>query len=127
MGDTVNTAARLMAAADSGTVVASADALAAAAITFRTGARQDLVLKGKTGTLAAFALISESGRREQATTAGPFVGRETELEEIGRLLSATGAGAGATVLVTGPPGIGKTRLLDEARRQHTGPRLRIRA
>ena len=42
-----------------------------------------------------------------------FVGRARELEELGRALDATQAGNGATVLVAGEAGIGKTRLASE--------------
>ena len=42
-----------------------------------------------------------------------FVGRARELEELERALDATQAGSGATVLVAGEAGIGKTRLASE--------------
>ena len=42
-----------------------------------------------------------------------FVGRARELEALGRALAATQAGSGATVLVAGEAGIGKTRLASE--------------
>jgi predicted ATPase len=42
-----------------------------------------------------------------------FVGRTRELEELGRALDATRAGRGATILVRGEAGIGKTRLASE--------------
>jgi DNA-binding CsgD family transcriptional regulator/tetratricopeptide (TPR) repeat protein len=42
-----------------------------------------------------------------------FVGRARELEALGRALDATQAGTGATVLVAGEAGIGKTRLASE--------------
>ena len=43
----------------------------------------------------------------------PFVGREWERAELGRLLDGAGAGGGALVLVGGEPGVGKTRLTAE--------------
>jgi DNA-binding SARP family transcriptional activator/DNA-binding NarL/FixJ family response regulator len=45
-----------------------------------------------------------------------FVEREREITVLGRLLREAAAGSGRAVLVEGPPGIGKTRLLAEARR-----------
>jgi DNA-binding CsgD family transcriptional regulator len=46
-----------------------------------------------------------------------FVGRARELEELERLLDETRAGSGATVLVAGEAGIGKTRLASELARR----------
>jgi predicted ATPase len=49
----------------------------------------------------------------EARTVEAFVGRARELEELRRVLDGTGAGSGATVLVSGEAGIGKTRLAAE--------------
>jgi DNA-binding CsgD family transcriptional regulator len=48
-----------------------------------------------------------------ALASGAFVGRARELEQLERALDAAAAGAGATVLVAGEAGIGKTRLGSE--------------
>lgn len=45
--------------------------------------------------------------------AQPFVGRETERSLLSRALGRALAGAGSVATVTGEPGIGKTRLLEE--------------
>src|SRR6478736_4985994 len=42
----------------------------------------------------------------------PFVGRTRELADLSIAIDAAGSGAGSLVLVTGEPGIGKTRLFD---------------
>jgi DNA-binding SARP family transcriptional activator/DNA-binding NarL/FixJ family response regulator len=49
-------------------------------------------------------------------TSSTFVEREREVALLGSLLADATAGEGRAVLVEGPPGIGKTRLLSEARR-----------
>jgi predicted ATPase len=49
-----------------------------------------------------------------------FVGRTAELEQLGRALDAAAAGRGATVLVAGEVGIGKTRLVAELDRRARG-------
>ena len=49
----------------------------------------------------------------EARASEVFVGRTRELEELERALDATRAGNGATVLVAGEAGIGKSRLASE--------------
>jgi DNA-binding CsgD family transcriptional regulator/tetratricopeptide (TPR) repeat protein len=49
----------------------------------------------------------------EARASEVFVGRASELEELERALGAAQAGKGATVLVAGEAGIGKTRLASE--------------
>jgi DNA-binding SARP family transcriptional activator len=44
----------------------------------------------------------------------PLVGRDTEINAIGSMLAQVALGAARACVVTGPPGIGKTRLLKEA-------------
>lgn len=44
----------------------------------------------------------------------PFVGRVAELASLRDRLADAAAGSGGLVLVSGPPGIGKTRLVEEA-------------
>jgi predicted ATPase len=43
----------------------------------------------------------------------PFVGREIEMGGLGASLNLAGAGRGRLVLITGEPGIGKSRLMEE--------------
>jgi DNA-binding CsgD family transcriptional regulator/tetratricopeptide (TPR) repeat protein len=49
--------------------------------------------------------------------AGPPIGREHELDLLGRLLEEASVGSPRFVFLTGEPGIGKTRLLEELLRQ----------
>lgn len=49
--------------------------------------------------------------------AGPAFGRDTELALLRKSLRATASGSGQCLVVEGPPGIGKTRLLQEAARE----------
>jgi DNA-binding CsgD family transcriptional regulator/tetratricopeptide (TPR) repeat protein len=53
----------------------------------------------------------------EARASEVFVGRARELGELERALGATRAGTGATVLVAGEAGIGKTRLASELARR----------
>ena len=56
----------------------------------------------------------------------PLVGREDELRAIGSLLEAAGDRGGA-LLVRGEPGIGKSTLLEAARREAAERGLRVLA
>jgi len=53
-------------------------------------------------------------------TTPPFVGRTGELEELTGRLAALRAGTGGVVSVVGEPGIGKTRLVEQAVAAHPG-------
>ncbi|HEY6494709.1 MAG TPA: ATP-binding protein [Trebonia sp.] len=61
---------------------------------------------------------AESGTKQQRSTEGGRDGlfeRETELAAISGALNAARSGSGSLVLIEGPAGIGKSRLLAEAR------------
>lgn len=51
---------------------------------------------------------------EMVNDAPPFVGRETELQQIAELLSVSDGGRDNILVVTGPPGVGKTALVQAA-------------
>ena len=52
-----------------------------------------------------------------AARGGPLVGRQAELAVLGTALREAVRGHGSVVLVTGEPGLGKTRLVQECRRR----------
>jgi len=45
-----------------------------------------------------------------------LIGREEELTKLKRSLESAIAGKGSTIFVSGEPGIGKTRLIEEFRK-----------
>jgi hypothetical protein len=49
-----------------------------------------------------------------------FVGRGRELDALAAHLAAQGRSAGGVLLISGPAGVGKTRLVDQAVRRATG-------
>lgn len=124
MGDAVNVAQRLEAAAAPGQVLASAsvEALARGAFEFR--AIPPLRVKGREEPVSAFAVMGGTPGRTARLDAAPMMGRSAELE---RLTSAVSAGRGAFLWVEGEAGIGKSRLLGEmrARLRLSRPGLRI--
>jgi DNA-binding CsgD family transcriptional regulator len=52
--------------------------------------------------------------------AGVLIGRQAELAVLDELIAQTAAGAGGAVLLTGDPGVGKTRLAREATQRAAG-------
>jgi ABC-type oligopeptide transport system substrate-binding subunit/class 3 adenylate cyclase len=117
-GDAVNVAARLQAAAPANGVLAGAETQRLAERDFAWSEKQNLWLKGKADPVAAFAVQSPHGAgRTVADT--PLVGRERELAQAAAALEDVRAGAGSILVVSGEPGIGKSRFLVELRRLAT--------
>ncbi len=114
-GDLVNTAARLQSAAAPGTVLVGETTYraSAAAIAFAPAGEQSL--KGKAAPIPAWQalrVVAERGGRGRAgLLEAPFVGRDEELRLLKELFHATSReGRARLVSVTGPAGIGKSRL-----------------
>lgn len=115
IGDTVNTAARLMAAASPGQVYASPGVLDGSRSLFATTPLEPLSVKGKAEPLTAFAVGEETGTRpDTATRELPFAGRTAELARIDSAIRTGLAGGGPPVVVSGEFGLGKSRLVQEA-------------
>jgi class 3 adenylate cyclase len=118
-GDTVNTAARLQSAAGPGTVLVGAETHAATQPLFRWGEQRVLELKGKAEPATAFqATGTESAGtriRGLPSLQARFIGRDRELAHARQALDSALEGAGGILLISGEPGIGKSRLLAELR------------
>jgi len=115
MGDTVNLAARLMAAAPPGDVYASPSVVNQSLSLFGTSDVKPLHVKGKAQPVRALSVGAESGSRALTTDQdGVFVGREEELKTLRGALRDVHEGRGGAFVLAGPRGIGKTRLLTEA-------------
>ena len=118
-GDAVNTAARLEAAAEPGTVLVSAETKRRAEPLFEWGEAQPFKLKGKAELVHAAPLqgVRAAGSRPRLLhEEARFVGREAELASGAEAIEQVMRGAGGILFLTGEPGIGKSRLLDEFRR-----------
>jgi class 3 adenylate cyclase/tetratricopeptide (TPR) repeat protein len=113
-GDTVNTAARLETAAPPGTVVVGELTHTLTERTILYEELEPLTLKGKRSPVRAWVVRGTKGRNASAGYAMPLVGRDAELGELERLYALTVAENRSRIaLVTGEPGIGKSRLVAE--------------
>ncbi|WP_285596587.1 adenylate/guanylate cyclase domain-containing protein [Actinomycetospora sp. NBRC 106378] len=116
-GDVVNTAARLQAAAEPGTVVVGPDTALAVGTVVALDPLGDVALKGKAERVAAYRV---AGRRVTTPRDRDRLrGRDADLA---RLQAAHRAARGAQRLtVLAPPGVGRTRLVEEFRDRTDGP------
>ena len=117
-GDLVNTAARLQGVAEPGTVLVGEATRRAAegAVVFEE--LGDHSLKGKTAPVPAWRAIrvvaNRGGQGRGDALEPPFVGREEELRELKDVLHAAGRDRWVRLVsITGPGGIGKSRLVWE--------------
>ncbi|HEU4672619.1 MAG TPA: adenylate/guanylate cyclase domain-containing protein, partial [Candidatus Limnocylindrales bacterium] len=119
-GDTVNTAARLQAATAAGTVLVGEETALAVAEAIDIEAVPPLELKGKSAAVRAFVATAVRPQRSRELAMGslraPTIGREREVERlVGRIAAIARAREPITErwLVVAPPGVGKTRLVEE--------------
>lgn len=118
MGDAVNLAARLMAKAGPGQILASAGVLERSRSAFSTTALAPFFVKGKSRPVQAFEVGRPRGTQETRRSAElPLVGREGEMTALASAWASTCAGEGRVVMLEGDVGVGKTRLVDELRRR----------
>jgi class 3 adenylate cyclase/tetratricopeptide (TPR) repeat protein len=117
LGETAAVAARLMARAAPGQVLATPDVLERSRTTFDSTELEPFKVKGKSEPLRAHDVRAVAGTREVAERHLPFVGRERELAVVGAALAPVRMGFGSFVELTGEPGMGKSRLVEELRGQ----------
>ena len=124
LGDVVSAAAALQAAAHPGSILVGPATRAVTAHLFRWGLREEVCLTPDTKPLIASyldaPLATAAERRPRLGGSAPLIGRQAELRLLDTALRAAVAGRGQVVLLTGEPGIGKTRLVLEARNRSIG-------
>jgi class 3 adenylate cyclase/tetratricopeptide (TPR) repeat protein len=114
-GEAPNIAARVQALAEPGSVIVTAGVQRQIAGLFIAEDRGVHGLKGAPAPVALYRIVRASGggRRGGGRALTPLVGREEELERLGRRWERARSGQGQLVLVVGEPGIGKSRLIEE--------------
>ncbi|HUS13437.1 MAG TPA: adenylate/guanylate cyclase domain-containing protein, partial [Chloroflexia bacterium] len=117
MGDAVNLAARMQAAARPMTVLISENTYRFVAPMFECVDLGPIDVKGKTERIRVYEVHSAKvapGRvRGVAGLESPMVGRDSELDALLACSRAVQAGEGRVAVITGEPGLGKTRLISE--------------
>src|SRR5271166_5712781 len=116
-GEAPNIAARVQAAAEPGTVLITANVQRQTAGLFVAEDRGAHELKGVMEPVTLYRIVraSGAGRRSGARTLTPLVGREEELDLLGRRWERARKGEGQLALIVGEPGLGKSRLIEEFR------------
>ena len=113
MGDTVNLAARLMAAASSGQVLATGDLLERSGTIFRCERLAPFMVKGKSEPVQAYDVGAAIGPRAVNSGTLPFRGRDDEFHQLVDAFTPGPDGRSEVALVIGERGSGKTRLINE--------------
>jgi class 3 adenylate cyclase/tetratricopeptide (TPR) repeat protein len=120
LGPTPNLAARIQGAAPPNTVLVSAVTREMVLGHFEILTLPPRELKGISGETELYVVSEEQHRASRfearaSARQGPFVGRQEELGLLLRRWEVVLAGNGQVALITGEPGIGKSRLLTEFR------------
>jgi class 3 adenylate cyclase/tetratricopeptide (TPR) repeat protein len=116
MGDAVNLAARVMAKAEPGQLLAAQSVLDSSSVSFETTELEPFLVKGKSLPVYASLIGPPRGAKlNDEEDQLPLIGRDFETALLQRGLRSTLEGSGLLLEIAGPPGIGKTRLLTELR------------
>jgi tetratricopeptide (TPR) repeat protein len=125
----VNVAARLEQAAEPGRILVGERTYVATRHTFTFGPLQAFTVKGKASAVAARELLGEAARGERPgrILRSPLVGRDRELAMVlGSLDEVIETASPRLVLISGPAGIGKSRLVAEVARATKADRPQVR-
>jgi class 3 adenylate cyclase/tetratricopeptide (TPR) repeat protein len=122
LGCATNLASRLCSAAAPGEILVSEETLGPERQLFEA-ARRQLRLRGADEPLATLAVTGLAG--DARSEPAPFVGRAAQLAALAADLAAAKRGRPRFTIVRGPPGVGKTRLVEEFLRRACAEGCRI--
>jgi class 3 adenylate cyclase/tetratricopeptide (TPR) repeat protein len=117
LGEVTNIAARVCDASSADEILVTRQVLGLDVNFFHMGLMTNLKVRGRSGSLEVFPVLGrkdvetrDAARKTSRLT--PFVGRRTELNRLETAFNTACNGGCRTSLLVGPPGIGKTRLLN---------------
>lgn len=118
LGDATNVAARLCDVAAADEILVSEATLGADRSFFTTGSRRQLSLGDRRQTLPAYTVFGREAVANRLAArirrgVAPFAGRLAQLAQLEQLLADIRGGVPRVAVLSGPPGIGKTRLASE--------------
>ncbi len=118
MGDAVNVAARMEQTAEPGTVQITEETHRLVEGLFDVEPLGEIRVKGKRRPLSTYRVLARLDApwtvRATSSRRVPLVGREPELSAVEAALEGLDGGRGSVLLISGDPGIGKSRLVEEA-------------
>src|SRR6516164_5820776 len=131
VGETPNVAARLQVLAEPGQVVISDSTRRLTGGLFEYRDLGRVALKGLAETVQAWQVLCASAvesrfEAQHGAALTPLVGREEELELLLRRWERAKTGEGRVVLLSGEPGIGKSRLTVALQERLEEPQTRLR-
>jgi class 3 adenylate cyclase len=123
-GPAVTTAARIQGLAQPGEILLDEATRRAARKGLAVEELGEQILRGQTKPIRIVRLLGEAGFQPWHPLRGRFVGRTAERDVLRKVIGGLQSGKGATVLVEGEAGIGKSRLLAdvEAEARRSGVR-----
>ncbi len=119
-GDAVNLAARVMARAEPGLVIATNALMKRSQARFETRELVPFSVKGMAAEVHAVVLGPATGTRDEDLADLLLIGRDAEMDQLTSCLTDASAGQGRLVGIVGEAGIGKTRLATEVLTRATG-------
>ena len=122
LGMVPNIAARVANDAGRDEILVSAETLGPDCHCFQTGSLRQVLAKGCEGPVACWPIVGRAppvSPFEARTKRGlqPFIGRNLEVRRLEDCLGEVLAGATRQVAISGPPGVGKTRLAQHFTKQ----------
>lgn len=118
MGDAVNLAARMESLAEPGSILITEATRRAIGNAFRTKSIGPVSVKGKSEQVSVFQLIGVPGAEHPVMAhkvRSTLVGRDSELRRLREKISGLSNRPGGICAIVGEAGLGKSRLVQEAR------------